>query len=309
MKSSFISLLIGISVIKVTMAAPLVTLETIKIGNADNAADSTGFGAVGHEYSISKYEITLHEYSKFLNAVASLKDPEKPWLADLYDQENMEDTTDVVGQLMERTGQGTLSSPYIYNVVGDPARPVPWVTWFNAARFANWLHNGAEAVSDTESGAYTLNNSVKNAVIRKNANARYWLPSEDEWYKAAFYNPTKGTYSNFPTRSNALPRQCRNERGSYKGINIANYNGCRPEKNKLIPVGSFIESRSYYGLFDMAGNLWEWNDGIVNDENRVVRGGSWSWGTTSLHKTHRRDYLPQERDDDIGFRIATNPSK
>lgn len=303
-------LISGIGVLNVALAAPLVDIETIKIGHAGNTADTTGFGAVEYEYSISKYEITLKEYSAFLNAVASKKDPDKPWLSDLYDQENMEDPTDVVGQLMERTGDGTLTSPYKYNVVGDPSRPMPWVSWFNAARFVNWLHNGADVGSDTEDGAYSLDHKIKDAVIHKNANAHWWLPSEDEWYKAAFYNPRNGRYSTYPTRSNSLPKRCIAAGVRQRqGINMANFNGCNPEKQKLQPVGFFTKTSSYYGLYDMAGNLWEWNDGIVNDMNRVIRGGSWSWGTTTVHKNHRRDYLPQERDDDIGFRVSTKPAQ
>lgn len=289
------------------ISAPLATIETMNVGDVANLPDSTGYGAVPYSYSISKHEITLEQYAIFLNAVADQEDPSKPWVSDLYDKKNMEDTTDVIGALMQRQGSGTAASPYVYSVLADPQRPVPWVTWFNAARFVNWLHNGGQKGSDTEDGAYTLNHQIENTVIRKNPEATWWLPSEDEWYKAAFYDPKTRKYSNYPIRSNMLPRICGSSLTSKSGANVANFNGCRPEKNKLTTVGYFKRTYSYYGIFDLAGNLWEWTDGIVNNTNKIIRGGSWSWGTTSLHKAHRRDYLPQERDDDIGFRVARLP--
>lgn len=290
------------------MSAPLVSIETVNVGEVSNLPDDTGYGKVSYEYSISKYEITLAQYAAFLNAVANQEDPTKPWISDLYDKENMEDATDVIGPLMQRQGSGTAASPYVYSVIGDPNRPVPWVTWFNAARFVNWLNNGAQQASDTENGAYALNHETEYKIIQKNTSATWWLPSEDEWYKAAYYNPKSGRYSSYATRSNKLPKLCASSKKVNSGKNFANYNGCRPEKNKLSTVGSFTGTFSYYGVFDLAGNLWEWTDGVVSATNKIIRGGSWSWGTTSLHKTHRRDYLPQERDDDIGFRVARLPS-
>ena len=75
------------------------------------------------------------------------------------------------------------------------------VSWGDAARFCNWLQNGqstsgTEAAGTTETGAYTLSGGTSDAAllaITRNANATYFIPSENEWYKAAYYSPTKGT--------------------------------------------------------------------------------------------------------------------
>lgn len=82
-----------------------------------------------------------------------------------------------------------------------------WVNWFGAARYANWINNGGTATSDTETGAYLLNGAVT-GVFEREKTAKYWIPSESEWYKAAYYDPTKngtGGYWTCATRSDTLP--------------------------------------------------------------------------------------------------------
>ena len=81
-------------------------------------------------------------------------------------------------------------------VAGSGNKPITFVSWFDAARFCNWLHNGqpsgAQNAATTEDGAYTLNGATSGVAISKNATAKVWIPSENEWYKAAYYDPTKG---------------------------------------------------------------------------------------------------------------------
>lgn len=70
--------------------------------------------------------------------------------------------------------------------VGDPGNAND-VTGFGAARFANWMHNGAISDASTETGAYTLNGATSGVGFTKNAGATWWIPSENEWSKAAYY--------------------------------------------------------------------------------------------------------------------------
>ena len=118
------------------------------------------------------------------------------------------------GANIQRTG----SSPnYSYSVAADWAnRPVNYVSFWDAARFANWLHNGqptgAQGPGTTEGGAY---HDVGNQTLfGRNAGAKFFIPTEDEWYKAAYHDKTAGlaaSYFDYPTGTNAVPGNDINE--------------------------------------------------------------------------------------------------
>lgn len=287
------------------------------VGNAGNAPDKTGYGAVNSPYAISKYEVTIGQYVAFLNTVAAV--PTASYITNLYTKD-MNDDDYVIENTITRKGSGTVADPYQYAVATGPADPqknpgvkgstpndpVPFVDWFDAARFINWLNNGANASASTETGTYTLNGATS-GFIPRNADAKFWLPTENEWYKAAYFDPAlnqgAGGYWLNATRSNRLPDVI-DPPGS---ANAANYNGLRPEQYKLIDVGSYALSPSAFGTFDQAGNLWEWSGTNLN-ENYIVRGGSWSYGLTTVESIQRRDYKTDYNDDDTGFRVATKIS-
>lgn len=294
----------------------LVCIETVNVGDAGNLADAdTGYGAVSDPYAIGKYEVTVGQYVEFLNAVAAITD--KDAIRDLWnlDMQNLKSYVSAVG-LIARTGLGTSAQPYIYAEIVDSSlgansskRAILNISWFSAARFANWLHNGATASASTETGAYTLNYATS-GVFTKNTGARWWIPSEDQWYKAAYYDPTKvgaNKYWKYPTRSDVLPVA----EAFPGGNNSANYDSPPAlEGKRITPVGVYTGSVSYYGTYDQAGLMWEWNDAVYTDYDgnpitRGMRGGSWSLGMINVSKFGPRDYEPSYDDDDSGFRLAT----
>jgi hypothetical protein len=125
----------------IASASASVTMDWVTIGNAGNAAHTTGYGAVGYSYQIGKYEVTNAQYGSFLNAAAQTDNH------GLYN-ENMSSYG------ISRSGN---SGNYTYSVTTVLAnRPVVYVSWFDAARFANWMMNG-QGSGSTEIGAYTLN--------------------------------------------------------------------------------------------------------------------------------------------------------
>ncbi len=143
-----------------------VNIVTVPVGNAGNAgnADDThgdGYGGVAYEYNIGKYEVTAGQYTEFLNAVAK-SDP-----YGLYNEKMANPGFSDYGCKIESSGS---SGSYSYSVEGAWAnRPVNWVSWGDAARFANWLHNGqptgAQNDSTTEDGSYDLNGAMSNTEL------------------------------------------------------------------------------------------------------------------------------------------------
>jgi len=173
-------------------AQAVVTIDWVGVGNPGNACDTQSqgcFGAVGYYYRISKYETTNAEYAEFLNAVAA---------TDTYALYNTSMGTGHGG--ITRSGS---SGSYSYSAIaGREDKPVNYVSFYDALRFANWLHNGqptgAQDDSTTEDGAYDM--SLGSSVVRK-AGAQVFLTSEDEWYKAAYYDALSASYFDYPARS------------------------------------------------------------------------------------------------------------
>src|SRR5207245_847392 len=167
----------------------------------DTRYNSISVGSVDHVYQIGKYEVTAGQYTEFLNAGAN---------ADhngLYNTAMGDPGGTSLGANIQRTG----SSPnYIYSVDAEWAnRPVNYVSFWDAARFANWLNNGqptgTQDSGTTEGGSY---HDVGNQTLfGRNAGAKFFIPTENEWYKAAYHknNGVTGNYWDYPTASNTAP--------------------------------------------------------------------------------------------------------
>ncbi len=297
-------------------AEPLVSIQTVAVGNAGNTASGTGFGAVPYEFLIGKYEVTINQYAVFLNTVAAT-DP-SGFITSLWNPA-MATNLNVAG--ISRSGSGTIADPYSYQVIGSGNCPIAYVSWFDAARFANWVNNGATASSSTEDGAYTLNGATSGLVV-KNANAQWYLPSADEWYKAAYYsaalNGGVGDYYLTATMTSGSmgnvvgpdPFQGNLKIGEVYSVTQSTEKSA--SQNYLTDVGSFVSSASYYGTYDQSGNLYEWNDEVLYDGGsnvtRGVRGGAWDNADyTSLEPGGRGSEQPYKEYDFIGFRVAAVP--
>ena len=322
MNLSRLSLLLAACLLPATLQeAHAVTIDWVTVGDTGNVADTTGYGAVSYEYRIAKYEVTIQQYTDFLNAVAK-SDPYS-----LY-RENMGDDTSTAG--ISRTG---VSGSYAYSVIGpfgvNPSgasspgnRPIAQsVTWFNAARFANWMQNG-QGSGSTETGAYTLGGATSGLAPAKNPGAQVYIPTENEWYKAAYFSPMlnsgSGGYYTYATQSNTAPgnvigsaaNQANYQHGNYtegsgENFSVTQALGFKWNQNYLSNVGAFISSASFYGTFDQNGNATEWNDltGAAGS-SRGVRGGGWS-GPTDLSSSDRRTYPPTAFLNAGGFRLAS----
>ena len=256
-----------------------VTMNWATVGYPGNAADTVdgdiftpgiqNLGAVTSTYRIAKEEVTNAQYAEYLNTV----NPDGTNPNGIY--------------------QGGLRSGIFFNAAGAVGskyelivemgnKPVNWVSWYDAARFANWMNNGQGAGS-TETGAYdmTLTNPVRLA------GATVFLPSENEWYKAAYYDPENPeadalgsvNYWLYPTQSDTTPTiGSASAIGdiSNPGPNVANYlRGADWDGHDghVTSVGS-ATSTSFFGAFDMGGNLWEWTEPVFVGLGGL-RGGWW----------------------------------
>jgi sulfatase modifying factor 1 len=287
-------------------SAHAVTIDWVTVGNPGNANDTTGYGGVAYDYQIGKYDVTIGQYTAFLNAA----DPNGTNPNDIYDA-SMETDLNIAG--ISYTAGAIAGSKYA--VINSSNRPIAYASWFDAARFANWMTNG-QGSGSTETGAYTLNNATSGNTVAVNPSAAFRLPTINEWYKAAYYSPNYGGvsvpgYYVYATQSDSAPG---NTIGS--GVNQANYkNGVysvtqsssySSSQNYLTDVGAFSGSGSFYGTFDQSGNVFQWTDLDVTPVTDAGWGGG-SWTNTSAFGVSRANVGPQDPSDyrsNTGFRLA-----
>lgn len=289
--------LLSLNLIAVGNVSATVVIDFVEVGDPGNlehtvimeAGDKTsGYGRVDYTFRIGEYEVTNSQYAEFLNAVA---------VTDTYDLYDNAMGFLVFGGIVRSGASGSYTYATKLNM-GN--KPVNIVSWFDVARFTNWLHNGQpvglQIATTTEDGAYTF--AGPETVGPRNPGALYFLPDEHEWHKAAFYEPGAVTedgdewwyYGSRSGDSNDLsipPRALANETGdvSNPGPYVlvhsrrSNWNGTTV--GNVVTVGS-AGNQSYYGAKDMSGNLFEW---VAADPNKPdpfgagpyqVRGGSFS---------------------------------
>jgi formylglycine-generating enzyme len=288
----------------------LASLETVPVGDPGNAPDTRyatlGYGSVGYTYSIGKYEITAGQYCEFLNAVAK---------TDPYGLYNTNMNYDLYpggrGCNIKRTNS---SGNYEYTVDLNWAnRPVNYVSFWDACRFANWLHNG-QGDGNTETGAYALTpEGITNNTVTRNDGWKWAVTSEDEWYKAAYYKggSADAGYYDYPTSNDSVPGRDMAETTNPGNNANANYNSSgyligSPYYRTV--VGEFELSDSPYETFDQGGNVWEWNEAIITSSLRGQRGGSFQSSDDVMLSAWYQGYIvPTDEYYNSGFRVSEVP--
>lgn len=302
----FMLLAIAVPLHVALLAHPVtaVTITWAPVGNPGNAPDTvimrdgtTGYGSVGYNYNIGTNLITYSQYAEFLNA----KDPTGADALDLY------------SGVASGVNYGINFNPGNANgnkytlISGAENHPVVGQTWFSTLRFVNWLDNG-QGNGDTETGAYTLLGGTPTpsnfASITRTPGATIFLPSEDEWYKAAYYNPATNSYFNYATSSNTPPT-------ASLPTALPNHANIAPAFKGYTDVGAYTGTTSPYGAFDMVGNGFSFTETYFPNQNKllsraVVRGGV---GTNQLLSSYRISVPTSELVDPVtfGFRVASVP--
>jgi formylglycine-generating enzyme required for sulfatase activity len=301
-----------------TSAGYAVTIDTVPIGNPGNPADkrydADGVGSVSYSFRMGHTEVTNEQYVEFLNAVAA-SDPfglyheamgcETCWPGGIV--RSGDDGSYIYAVKQPAVGQGPGGTDYAYE-----NKPVAYVSWYDAIRFANWLHNGQGGSGSTEAGAYTLLGGTpvpsNAAAITRNPGARWWLPSADEWYKAAYYDADPGFYYDYPTSSDNPPEGVLPENDTGNSANVFGITGYPTGSLAFlhVDVGAYLLSASPNGTLDQGGNVAEWNETLYGTSERGLRGGSAIDFPGDLHASVAYSYdFGDAGVEFIGFRVGT----
>jgi len=203
------------------------TIDFKTIGNIRNAPDSSGYGSVDYSYRIGTYEISQKQVNA---AIAS-----------------------------GLSGFATLQS-------GRGDMPAADISWYEAATFVNWLNtsSGYEAayqLSYSARNGYSINSWVRNP------RARYFIPNENEWYKAAYGKSEGVGYYKYPTASDIKPSSV---------ISGTNPNTAVFERDSPASVYQ-SGGRSSYGTMGQGGNVWEFLESLNSTDFAYFRGGSYDY--------------------------------
>lgn len=251
-------------------------IEFVTIGNPGNPPDTNPnpAGAVPYKYRIGKYEVS----------------------------EQMIDKANSLGALG------------ITKDTRGPDTPATSITWHEAARFVNWLNtstlsvpaykfdiNGSFHLWQPTDPGYDASNHYRNSL------AKYFLPSLNEWHKAAYYDPVAGVYYDYPTGSDSLPDGI-DFLGDMTFSAVFNDGAFNAHPNDIMNVGLL----SPFGTAAQGGNVAEWEetafDRINNGaaEQRSDDGGAWRDGSNILAAWQTGIGLPPSfQSDFIGFRIGS----
>jgi hypothetical protein len=258
-------------------------IEFVTIGSPGNPPDASGnrnpAGAIPHFYRIGKYEIS----EQMVNNAKALTG------------------LDVI---MERPS--------------GPGFPAGFVTWFEAAKFVNWLN-----MSTGRSPAYKFDSAghfqlwapsdpgYDASNLYRNGLAKYFLPSIDEWHKAAFYDPVGGLYYGYPTGSDTLPDGI--DFPGDPAFDAVVYDpGFSPRATRAPHTIKDVGHPSPFGVLGQGGNADEWIETATDGSNdiatelRDVAGSHWEGTAFHLHVSRAYGRIPPIfQDGKIGFRIAS----
>ena len=266
-------LLLSISTVANADQIGSIAIEFAGIGNAGNGNDQpTGlYGAVSYDYRLS-----ITEISQSMVSAAGL--PAGNWLGD---------------------------------------QPAASINWYQAAGFVNWLNTtaGHQPAYRLNAGltALTLWSSLDawqagGENLYRHKDAHYFLPSEDEWYKAAYHqnNGATADYWDYATASNSAPTSVAS--GVSAATAVYHLGSFSAPSDVSVAGGS-----SAYSTMGQGGNVWEWmesaSDGINDSatEYRAFRGGHWNSNESNLRASNRNYDAPSVANYSVGFRVASVP--
>jgi formylglycine-generating enzyme required for sulfatase activity len=250
-----------------------ITIEFVTISGSSNP--TSGYGIVNNDYRMGVYEITNAQWSTFKAEYGLVTgSPYEAYNADPY-----------------YTGADV---------------PTNYVSWYEAAQFVNWLNTstghqaaykftGTQGTSDYTFATWSAAEAAGTNLYR-HKDAYYFLPTEDEWVKAAYWNGTN--LQTYATTDDSVP---------VAGID-SNYAQSSPYTGPWA-VGSCSEELN--GTHDMMGNVWEWMESpwIETTNGSWIpgfRGGSFATVLGALESSAHSYGPPQYEASHLGFRVASS---
>ena len=251
------------------------TVDFVSISQTNNLADTTGYGAVPYNYRAGTYEISQLQITKATQ----------------------------IGMANVSAGAWTGS------------QPAANINWYEAAAFVNFLNtnSGKTAAYDLtfSSGSWSMALwsseqawTAGGTNLYRNKDAFYFLPSENEWYKSAYYNAAGTNYFLYPTASSSVPTAVAS--GTDAGSAVYN----------VAEVPAIVASAgglSPYGTMGQGGNIFELNESAFDgtnssaSEDRVLRGGAEFSTAFGLRSSTRFNLAASGDSVNWGFRVASVP--
>lgn len=285
-------------------------------GNAAIVSDDpwgnvNGRGRVDHTYRISRLEVTTSQWMEFVNTYSTQSDDLK-WFA----------FPDYWGATRDMSYHGPGQRWKLKSAAGSANWPVTGITWRESAQFCNWLTNDKRKSLDAiASGAYDTSTFGWNQDVgftdqsAHTPGAKFWIPTQDEWLKAVHYDPAKnngkGGWWRYPNTSDTAPVP------GIPGVGetSAGYDPYSYSDGFEVPLGSYPNTLTPWGLLDATGGASEWTESWYNIDathhyDRFYDGAP--AGNISSSQLDRIDsvaaQLPIEQTSWVGLRIASVPA-
>jgi formylglycine-generating enzyme required for sulfatase activity len=300
-------------------------IDFVTVGAVNNPAWTGGGsnnnrGSVGYVYNIGKFEVTTAQWAEFMNAAL-----DRP-------------ANDRIPNVIAPFGWGAVSTtPNVAGArrwtvpAGNEMIPTGGISWRTAAIYCNWLHNnkstdrGAFLSGAYDASTFAYSGSFFTDQLTRSPGARYWIPSLDEWMKAAHYDPAKsnpdgttGGWWMFSNSSNtqfifAPPPSMGGNGTANASWNSFTNPGLNPYS---VPLGAYVGVTSPWGLYDVAGATGEWTEGYFQSPNepfpreRYYEGSQWaspiSFGNQDRVSAVGGGEFPTYPGASVGLRIASS---